>query len=126
MSSRATSAAGTDADAAPFVPFEAFREGLPAGRFHVVVNPVLAGRFVGQRVHATPMAIAIIGTGVACAIGGYPWPGALLVGLGILLRRMVKWQAGKILLHLATQQPRTYYEATTTGVMEVQPRETGV
>jgi hypothetical protein len=123
MSPRAPTAA--DADAAPFVPFEAFRDGAPVGRFRIIVNPALVGRFVGQRVNATPIAVAVIGTGVACAVGGWPWPGAILVGLGVLFRRMVKWQAAKILLHLAVREPRTYYEATTAGVMEVQPREAG-
>lgn len=121
MSPKAPQAA--DADAAPFTSFEDFRDGLPAGRFHVVVDPARAARFVGQRVHATALAIAVIGTGVACAVGGYPWPGAVLVALGVLFRRLVKAQAGRILLHLATQQPAVYYEATTQGVMEVRRRE---
>ena len=110
----------SSADAAEFITFEEFRSGLPHGRFRVVVNRELAHRFVAQRLHATPVAIALIGPGIASALAGYAVIGGLLVVAGLLLRRSVKWQAGKILLQLATRQPATYYDATTQGVMEVQ------
>ena len=108
------------ADGAEFITFEEFRNGLPHGRFRVVVNRELAHRFVAERLHATPVAIALIGPGIASALAGYAVIGGLLVVAGLLLRRSVKWQAGKILLQLATRQPATYYDATTQGVMEVQ------
>ena len=110
----------SSADAAEFITFEEFRSGLPHGRFRVVVNRELAHRFVAQRLHATPVAIALIGPGIASALAGYAVLGGLLVVAGLLFRRSVKWQAGKILLQLATRQPATYYDATTQGVMEVQ------
>jgi hypothetical protein len=106
-----------------YIAFEEFRDGLPRGRFHVVVNPALAQRFVAQRVNATPVAIAIIGPGIAAALAGYPVVGGLLVALGILFKRVIKWQAPKLLLHLASQQPGAYLDATSHGVMEVQRRE---
>lgn len=109
-----------DAETAEHIPFEEFRNGLPHGRFRVVVNRELAQRFVAQRLHATPVAIALIGPGIACALAGYAVIGALLVVGGLLFRRSVKWQAGKILLQLATRQPAAYYDATAQGVMEVQ------
>ena len=109
--------------AAEYVAFEEFRDGLPRGRFHVIVNPVLAQRFVAQRVNATPVAIAIVGPGIAAALAGYPVVGGLLVALGILFKRVIKWQAPKLLLHLASQQPGAYLDATSHGVMEVQRRE---
>ena len=109
-------------DTAEFIAFEAFRNGLPHGRFKVIVNPKLVQPFVAQRINAVPVAIAILGIGIACALGGYPIAGGLLVALGIVFRRVVKWQAAKILLHLASRQPTTYYDATTQGVMEVQKR----
>lgn len=120
MTDATGTAAPTDADAAEFVAFEEFRNGLPHGRFRVIVNRELAQRFVAQRLHATPVAIALIGLGIASALAGYAVIGALLVVAGLLFRRSVKWQAGKILLVLATRQPAAYYEATTQGVMEVQ------
>lgn len=107
------------ADSAEFIAFEEFRNGLPHGRFRVVVNRELAQRFVAHRLRATPVAIAIIGPGIASALAGYALAGALLVTAGLLLRRGVRWQAGKILLHLASRHPATYYAAATQGVMEV-------
>ena len=108
------------ADTAEFIAFEEFRNGLPHGRFRVVVNRDMAHRFVAQRLHATPVAIALIGPGIACALAGYAIVGALLVMAGLLFRRGVRWKASTILLHLASRHPATYYDATTGGVMEVQ------
>ena len=106
-------------DTAEYIPFEEFRNGLPHGRFRVVVNPTLAAPFVAHRTHATPLAIALIGPGIAAALGGYPWVGALLVAAGVLLRRVVKKQAPRILLHLAARVSSVYEQATEHGVMEV-------
>ncbi len=112
----------TDAaqDTAEYIPFDEFRNGLPHGRFRVVVNPALAAPFVAHRTHATPVAIALIGPGIAAALGGYPWLGLALVAAGVLLRRVIKRQAPRILLHLATRLPSVYEHATEHGVMEVQ------
>ncbi len=41
-------------DAAEFIPFEEFRNGLPHGRFRVIVNPALAVPFVAFHTRATP------------------------------------------------------------------------
>ena len=109
-------------DTAEFVSFEEFRGGLLRGRLHVIVNPDLARAFVAQRVHAIPVAIAIVGAGMAFALSGYAVAGLALVALGIVFRRAIKWQAPNILLRLASRQPRAYYDATTSGVMEVQRR----
>ncbi len=112
----------TPADTAEYIAFENFQAGLPHGRFRVVVNPTLAQPFIAQRINAVPVAIAILGAGIACALGGYVVVGGLLVALGILFRRVVGWQAATILLHLASRHAATYYDATTQGVMEVQRR----
>ncbi len=106
-------------DTAEHIPFEEFRNGLPHGRFHVIVNPALAVPFVAHCTRATPLAMALIGPGIAAALLGYLWTGGLLVAAGILLRRVVKSQAPRILLHLATRMPTVYGQATEHGVMEV-------
>ena len=107
---------------APYVAFEEFRSGLPRGRFHVIVNPSLAQHFVARRVNALPVAIAVIGVGIALALAGQVVAGAVTVGLGIAFRHAVKRQASKILLHLTSRDAAAYAEATTQGVMEVQRR----
>ena len=106
-------------DTAEFIPVEEFRNGLPHGRFRVIVNPALAVPFVAHRTHATTLAIALIGPGIATTLVGHPWIGGLLVAVGILLRWSVKTQAPRILLHLATRVPSVYEQATGHGVMEV-------
>jgi hypothetical protein len=106
-------------DTAQYIPFEEFRNGLPHGRFRVIVNPRLAAPFVAQCTYATQLAIAIIGPGIAAALAGYPWIGGLLVAAGILLRRAVKTRAPRILLYLAARQASVYGHATENGVMEV-------
>lgn len=110
---------GDDA-AAEYVPFDEFRAGPPRGRFRVIVNRDLAQRFVAHRAHATPVAIALIGIGIACALGGYALWGGLLVAAGILFRRALKWKAGEIVLQLCSRQASTYHQALEDGVIEVQ------
>ncbi len=114
-----TSHPNDEQDTVEHIPFDEFRNGLPHGRFRIIVNPALAAPFVAHRTHATPLAIAMIGPGIAAALVGYPWTGGLLVAAGILLRRVVKTQAPRILLHLATRVPSVYEHATEHGVMEV-------
>ena len=106
-------------DTVEYIPFDEFRDGLPLGRFRVIVNPALAAPFVAHQTHATPLAVALIGPGIAAALVGYPWTGLLLVAAGILLRRIVKRQAPRILLHMAARLPSVYEQATEHGVMEV-------
>ena len=106
----------TDAE---HIAFSDFSSGLPQGRFRVIVNPTLAVPFVAHCTRATPLAAAIIGPGIALALLGHPWLGGLLVAVGIVLRRSVKTQAPRILLHLATRLPSVYEQATEHGVMEV-------
>ncbi|MBA4175798.1 MAG: hypothetical protein C0505_04445 [Leptothrix sp. (in: Bacteria)] len=109
----------TSPEAAEYIPFEEFRNGLPHGRFHVVVNPKLAVPFVAYRTHATPLALAIVGPGIGLALMGHPAWGLGLVAGGILLRRVVRRQAPRLLLHLASRVPSIYEQATEHGVMEV-------
>lgn len=119
-----TDARADDDERAEFVAFEEFRDGLPRGRFHVIVNPELARRFVARRMNMLPVVIAIIGCGVAVALAGHVWAGAALVAAGVLLRRVVKWRAPAILVWLASRQAAAYHDATEHGVMEVQRRAT--
>lgn len=110
----------TDAQhTAEYIPFEEFSNGLPQGRFRVIVNPTLATPFVAHCTRITPLAIAMIGPGIAVALAGYPWIGALLVAAGIVVRRVVKAQAPRILLYLTARMPSVYEQATEHGVMEV-------
>ncbi len=106
-------------DRAEYIPFEEFRNGLPYGRFRVIVNPALAVPFVAFHTRATPVALALIGPGVGLALLGHAIIGAVLVAAGVLLRRLVKTQAPRILLHLATRVASIYEAAAEHGVMEV-------
>ena len=112
-------AAPNEAETAEFIPFEEFRNGLPHGRFRVIVNPALAPSFVAYRTHATALALALMGPGIAAALVGHVLIGAVLVALALLLRWSVKKRAPTILLHLATRIPSVYEQAAEHGVMEV-------
>lgn len=105
--------------AAEYIPFEDFSAGLPRGRFRVIVDPALAAPFVSHRTHAAALALAFIGPGIAVALLGHPGWGGLLVAAGVLLRWVIRKQAPRILLHLASRVPSVYEQATEHGVMEV-------
>lgn len=112
-------ASASDGEFAEHVPFEDFRSGLPAGRFRVIVNPKLARRYVAQRLLLLVVIMPLIGIGLALALLGATWGGALLVFAGVALNRVIMWQAPKILLQLASRDPTVYDHVTQHGVMEV-------
>ena len=97
----------------------AFRAGLPAGQFRVIVNPERARKYVKHRLLLTALILPIIGTGIGMAWYGYPWLGLGLVLAGIAAHRLVSAQAPKILLHMATQDERIYREAIDFEILEV-------
>jgi hypothetical protein len=103
----------------PFIDHTEFRTGLPAGRFRVVVDPARARPYVVQRTRVNVLAASAIGVGAVLALAGQALPGGVLVALGIAANRVVRHQAAKIVLHLATSDAAVYAEVTGNGVMEV-------
>jgi hypothetical protein len=91
-----------------FVPHQEFKTGLPRGRFRVIVNPERAQKYIKHKL---------------LVVSGYPWVGAPLVLIGILLPRYIKMQAPKILLHLAQNDIKTYQEAIDYEILEVKMAE---
>jgi hypothetical protein len=102
-----------------FVPHQEFKTGLPRGRFHVIVNPERAQKYIKHKLMVVAIALPMIGIGAALAISGYPWAGAPLVLIGILLPRYIKKQAAQILLYLAQNDVKTYKEAIDYEILEV-------
>lgn len=113
----------TAEDTLPYIAHDEFRNGAAAGRFRIVVNPALARPWVVHRTKANSVAILLCGVGCALALTGRVWPGAALVALGIAANRLVKSQAGRLVLHLALKDRATYDEVTSNGVMEVRRAE---
>lgn len=87
------------------------------------MNPKLVGPLVAYRTHATPLALALIGPGIALAPVGDPWIGGLLVTAGVVPRRLVKSQAARVVLHLAARVHSVYEQVTEQAVMQVQRRQ---
>ncbi len=110
---------GPAEDAALLLPHAEFRRGLPAGQFRVIVNPERARKFVRHRLLTLPITIAMAGLGMALALSGMPWWGLALIACAVLVNRLVRLQAPKILLHLATQDERTYFDAMEFAILEV-------
>lgn len=104
---------------AEYVPFEEFRAGLPVGRFRVIVDPRLARRYVAQRLLLLVVLMPVIGVGIALALSGRVWLGAGLVAAGVVLNRLVMWQAPRMVPQWAARDARVYQQVTENGVMEV-------
>jgi predicted transcriptional regulator of viral defense system len=102
-----------------FIPHQEFKTGLPRGRFRVIVNPERAQKYIKHKLMVIALALPMIGIGVALALSGYPWAGAPLVLIGILLPRYIKKQAAQILLYLAQNDAKTYQEAIEYEILEV-------
>jgi hypothetical protein len=116
----------TDQTAAPGstleVGHEEFRSGVPAGRFHLIVNPERAQKYIRHRLFVVGISLPLLGIGAALAISGYLWAGLPMVAVGFLLPRVVKAQAAKILLHLAMTDAKTYHESIEYEILEVRQR----
>lgn len=108
-----------EADTVPYIGHDEFRNGLVHGRFRIVVNPVLARRYVVQRTRIDLLALLLIGAGAGLALAGQSWGGVALVAAGVVANRLVRHQAARILLHLAATDAAVYAEAVTQGLMEV-------
>jgi len=106
-------------DFVPPIGHDEFRRGAAFGHFRIVVNPALARPYVVQRTRVDLLATAVIGAGAVLALSGQAVPGLVLVVLGIAANRLVRVQAGKIVLQLAVRDPAVYAEVTGNGVMEV-------
>ena len=105
------------------IPHQEFKTGLPRGRFRVIVNPERAQKYIKHKLMVVALALPMMGIGAALALSGYPWAGAPLVLIGILLPRYIKKQAPKILLHLAQNDAKTYQEAIEFEILEVRMAE---
>ena len=104
------------------IPHDEFSAGLPAGRLRVIVNPLLAQKYVRHRLFIVGISLPLLGIGAALAISGYLWAGLPLVAVGFLLPRVIKAHAPKILLYLAQHDAKTYFEAMKFGILEVRHR----
>jgi len=102
-----------------FIPFNEFRNGLPFGRFRVIVNPKLAQKYMNQRLFVTGISIALVALGLLLVFSGVRWFGAVIVILGVALSRIIRSQAPKMLLHLAMRDERVYREALDKEILEV-------
>lgn len=101
---------------------QAFRSGVPAGRFNLIVNPERAQKYVKHRLFIVGIALPLIGIGTALSWSGYVWAGLPMIAIGFLLPRVVKAHAAKILLHLVLQDAKTYREAVDYEILEVRLR----
>jgi len=106
-------------DATVEVSHQEFKNGLPMGRFRLIVNPERAQKYVKHRLFVVGIALPLLGIGTALALSGYVWWGLPLVLVGALMPRVIKAHAAKILLHLALHDARTYREAIEYEILEV-------
>jgi hypothetical protein len=120
MSSEMSETSTTEAlQPVEFIPFNEFKNGLPFGRFRVIVNPKLAQKFMKDRLNVVPVSLILIILGLAVAFYGARWFGGAMVVIGVLINRLVKAQAPKMVLHLATRDAATYRELLDKEVMSV-------
>ena len=101
------------------VPHRDFVEGLPLGRYRVIINPKKAERYVKHRLFIMGVTVPLIGVGIALVLWKFIYIGCVIGVIGFVVPRIVKHQAAKILLHLAQNDAKTYYDALEYELMEV-------
>jgi len=115
----AGSSDGAESPGAVYVPYQEFHTGLPLGRFRVIVNPERAQKYVKHRLFVVGISLPILGVGLALVFSGYLWAGLPMIVIGVLMHRVIKAHAPKILLHLAQHDAKTYEEALEYEILEV-------
>jgi hypothetical protein len=108
-----------ESPSAIYVPHQEFKTGLPHGRFRVIVNPERAQKYVKHRLFVVGISLPLLGIGVVLSMYGYLWVGLPMVVVGVLMHRVIKAHAPKILLHLALNDAKTYEEAMEYEILEV-------
>lgn len=108
-----------ESPSAIYVPHQEFRTGLPHGRFRVIVNPERAQKYVKHRLFVVGISLPLLGIGVVLSMYGYLWVGLPMVVVGVLMHRVIKAHAPRILLHLALSDAKTYEEAMEYEILEV-------
>lgn len=112
-------AENADSPSAIYVPHQEFKTGLPHGRFRVIVNPERAQKYVKHRLFVVGISLPMLGIGVVLSLYGYLWVGLPMIVVGVLMHRVIKAHAPKILLHLALSDAKTYEEAMEYEILEV-------
>lgn len=111
--------AGAAENLAIAVEHKEFCENLPLGRYRVIINPHKADRFLKHKLFIMGVTVPLIGIGIALVLWGFIYIGLALGAIGFALPRIIKHQAGRILLHLALNDAKTYYDAIEYEIMEV-------
>ena len=104
------------------VAHDEFRRGLPHGRYHVIVNPALAQKYMQQRLWLKTLMLPTIGIGVVLSLSGYFFAGLVFVVIGVLAPRLIRKKAPELLLHLAMRDKDIYQEAIEHEILEVRIR----
>jgi predicted permease len=102
-----------------FIPFNEFKNGLPFGRFRVIVNPKLSESYMKNRLNVVPVVLVLIVLGLAIAFYSSRWFGGAMVVIGVAINRLVKFQAAKMVLHLATKDQTIYRDLLDREIIEV-------
>lgn len=102
-----------------FIPFNEFKNGLPFGRFRVIVNPKLAQSYMRNRLNVVPVVLVLIVLGLAIAFYSSRWLGGAMVVIGVVVNRLIKAQAPKMVLHLATRDEAAYRDLLNKEIMSV-------
>lgn len=96
-----------------------FCANLPRGTYRVIINPHKAERYLKHKLFIMGVTVPLIGTGIALVLIGHAVIGCTLGVIGFVIPRIIKRQAGPILLHLVQHDRKTYYDAINYEIMEV-------
>ncbi len=103
-----------------------FVQGLPVGRYRVVVNPERARVYMQGRLLVKLVCLPILGLGAALAIAGQVLWAIPAVAFGLLFPRILRKRAPEMLLHLAQRDAGVYREAIEQEILEVRARDQSV
>jgi len=98
-----------------------FLAGASRGEFRLEFEPRAAARYLSARLLLPLVALPVLGIGVALALIGWIFTGLSILAIGIILPRLIKRAAPRILYELAVQDPAVYEDLTRSGLMRIVP-----
>ena len=104
-------------------PHHEFVTGIHAGAIQVRFDAKDAARFLSARLLLPLVMMPVLGVGVALALTGWIWTGLLIIAAGIIVPRLIKRNAPRLLIQLALEDEKLYQNLLRAQVMQIVTRE---
>jgi len=99
---------------------QAFVQAYKSGQLNFYMSQKTAAEYLSRRLLLPLFMLPVLGTGVALVLIGWYITGVIVFLLGYIAPRLIKKNAPSLLLYQALNDPHTYEELRSEGVLEIE------